>query len=58
MTQFMSRRTKKRIEDELYISGTPVLDTLEYPMNFEAFVSVHYNSFHLDFFVVQLTNQH
>jgi len=58
MTLFMSRRTKKRIEDELYISGTPVLDTLEYPMNFEAFVSVHYNSFHLDFFVVQLTNQH
>lgn len=49
MTLFMSRRTKKRIEDELFISGTPVLDALEYPMNFEAFVSVHHNSFHLEF---------
>ena len=40
MTLFMSRRTNKRIKDELFISGTPVLDSLEYPMNFEAFVSV------------------
>ena len=46
MTLFMSQRTKTRIKDELFINGTPVLDSLEYPMNFEAFVSVQYNSVH------------
>ncbi len=30
MTLFMSRRTKSRIKDELFINGTPVLDSLEY----------------------------
>ena len=39
VTLFMSRRTKTRIKDELFSDATPVLDSLEYPMNFEAFVS-------------------
>ncbi len=46
MTLFMSWRTKTQIKDELFINGTPVLDSLKDPMNFEAFVSVQYNSVH------------
>ena len=49
MTLFMSQRTKQRIKDELFINGTLVLDSLEYPMNFEAFVSVQYESFRFQF---------
>ena len=39
VTLFMSRRTKNRIKEELFSDATPALDSLEYPMNFEAFVS-------------------
>jgi hypothetical protein len=45
VTLFMSRRTKNQIKDELFSNATPVLGNLEYPMNFEAFVSIHYGSF-------------
>ena len=39
VTLFMSRRTKARIKDELFSDATPARNSLEYPMNFEAFVS-------------------
>jgi hypothetical protein len=45
VTLFMSQRTKNQIKDEFFSNATPVLDSLEYPMNFEAFVSIHYGSF-------------
>ena len=42
---FMSMQTKNRMNSGLFTNTTPILDSLEYPMNFEAFVSVHYGSF-------------
>ncbi len=41
VTLFMSRRTKNQVKDELFSNSTPLLNSLEYPMNFEAFVSIH-----------------
>ncbi len=42
---FMSMRTKNRIDLGLFTNTTPILDSLEYPMNFESFVSAYYGSF-------------
>ncbi len=42
---FMSMRTKNRMDSDLFTNTTPILDSLEYPMNFEAFVSAYYGSF-------------
>jgi hypothetical protein len=42
---FMSMRTKNRIDSGLLTNTTPILDSLEYPMNFESFVSAYYGSF-------------
>jgi len=43
LSLFMSQRTKNRLNDKLFSDATPVLDSLEYPMNFEAFVSTTYH---------------
>jgi hypothetical protein len=43
---FMSMRTKNQIDSGLFTNTTPILDSLEYPMNFKAFVSAYYGSFH------------
>ncbi len=45
LTLFMSQRTNNQIKDKLFSNATPVLDSLGYPMNFEAFVSINYGSF-------------
>jgi hypothetical protein len=41
----MSMQTKNQIDSGLFTNTTPILDSLEYPMNFEAFVSAYYGSF-------------
>jgi hypothetical protein len=42
---FMSMRTKNQIDLGLFTNTTPILDSLEYPINFEAIVSAYYGSF-------------
>ncbi len=42
---FMSMRTKNQMDSGLFTNTTPIFDSLEYPMNFEVFVSAYYGSF-------------
>jgi hypothetical protein len=42
---FMSMWTKNQFDSVLFTNTTRILDSLEYPMNFKAFVSAYYGSF-------------
>ena len=33
--QFMSQKTKDKLDSSLFLTGKPVLDNLEYPVNFK-----------------------
>ena len=37
MTLFMSQETRDKVDDDLFQTGTPILDNLEFPVNFECF---------------------